>query len=78
MYKEILEHVAGVNFDSYFSEIIDGFGFWEKYLNKTLERLGLALVITKNELGYISCEINKLAEPSNLQKELFDFWIKRT
>jgi predicted metalloprotease with PDZ domain len=78
MYKEILEHVAGVNFDSYFSEIIDGFGFWEKYLSKTLERLGLSLVITKNELGYISCEINKLAEPSNLQKELFDFWIKRT
>jgi hypothetical protein len=47
-------------------------------LSKTLERLGLSLVITKNELGYISCEINKLAEPSNLQKELFDFWIKRT
>jgi predicted metalloprotease with PDZ domain len=77
MYQELLENMSGLNFDTYFSELIDGFGHWEKYLHRTFELLGLEFFISENELGYLSCELKIKDNLSFSQKELFEFWIKR-
>jgi predicted metalloprotease with PDZ domain len=76
IYKNLLESVSGVNFDSYFEEIIEGAGHWEKYIQKTLEHIGLELIIREKEDGILSCEIKKKQEINELQNSLFEYWIK--
>ncbi|MCG9880581.1 MAG: M61 family peptidase [Bacteroidia bacterium] len=76
MYKNTLESVAGISFENYFTELIDGKGNWDKYIAETLEYIGLELIVQKDELGNLLSRLVKKQQMSNSQAEIFDFWIK--
>ncbi|MDP3929594.1 MAG: M61 family peptidase [Bacteroidota bacterium] len=76
MYKNTLEAVAGTSFEVYFEEIIDGFGQWDKYIQKTLEYVGLELLVSENSAGVLLCQIKKKAQVLDSQKALFEYWVK--
>jgi hypothetical protein len=68
--------VAGTSFEGYFEEIIDGFGHWDKYIQKTFEYLGLEILVSENSAGVLLCQIKKKAQVSDSQKALFEYWVK--
>jgi predicted metalloprotease with PDZ domain len=76
MYKNTLEAVAGTSFEVYFEEIIDGFGQWDKYIQKTLEYVGLELLVSENSAGVLLCQIKKKSKVIDSQKALFEYWVK--
>ncbi|MFN4083470.1 MAG: M61 family metallopeptidase [Bacteroidia bacterium] len=69
-YKNALEEVSGLSFNSYFNDIINGCGMWDEYINEALSRIGLE--ITLSEALKPKITINKNA--TAIQKNLLKVW----
>jgi predicted metalloprotease with PDZ domain len=74
LYQQILEEVAGISFEKYFSDIIEGKGKMEAILFETLEKLGLAVEKQEDINGSTKWAIVKFLDPSPQQSQLFAFW----
>ena len=75
-YKSLLEEVSGLSFDQYFSDLIDGKGKWDDYIDKYLNYIGLCIDKVQDEKGFVSCTIKKMELLNKEQAVLFDLWAK--
>ncbi|OYU97111.1 MAG: peptidase M61 [Bacteroidetes bacterium B1(2017)] len=78
MYQKSLENVSGINFNGYFSDLIDGQGKWDNYISKTLNKIGLNLIIATNDGGLAECKIVKFENPTFEQTQFFELWTKNS
>ncbi len=75
-YKHLLEEVAGLSFEGYFADLIDGKGKWDEYINNSLNYIGLHIEKTRNEAGLVTCRLRKMEHVNKEQAILFDLWAK--
>ncbi|MDZ4666539.1 MAG: M61 family peptidase [bacterium] len=78
MYQAILEEISGISFKSYFSDLIDGCGRWEFYLEKIYDKLGLEVLIVDNEGSAITCSVKRCENTTEMQDKIFEYWFNCT
>jgi predicted metalloprotease with PDZ domain len=76
LYQQILEAVAGVSFETYFINLIDGKGNWDDYLDKAMNCIGLVIKQVVDNEGIVHIEVIRNDEYSSKQRQLFELWSK--
>ncbi|MBC7384008.1 MAG: M61 family metallopeptidase [Bacteroidia bacterium] len=77
LYRSLLEKYAGISFQNYFDELIDGCGYLETHLKTALHEIGLTYIF---ELDALNNKVVKLLKQSNQtagQQYYFEIWCKK-